>query len=131
MAENKLEFIDLVDELAKVRLEPLVIPALKIIDPILVALPEGVAKGYLDKLKPQAGQFAWLEGLAPKLPGMIRTIGKVAEIKAVTTGLSILAEILVPIEKVIIRGVQFAMPVLKPLCGMACEGIKTLKAKVA
>jgi hypothetical protein len=116
MAKKQFELMDLLHELEKVRLEPLVIPTLMMVDPILAAIPQGAIKSFLDRQKPREGQFTILEKLVPYSPWMIKIIGVLARSKVIIGLYTLLAFILTPIIKTVvgmIKGVSKVVQLLK------------------
>ncbi len=124
MSANNFEIVDLIRELEKVNLEPLAMPALKIIDPIALAIPKGAVKNFLDQQKPSEGQFDFLGTVAPYLPGAISTLGKVAEIKPLMVVWGLLAEALAFVFRV-------TMPVVKVVAPIIGGVFKTVKKALA
>ena len=106
--ENKFQFIDVIKELERVELAPLIMPLLKIIDPIAKQIPEGTIKEFLTHIRPRENQFDLLYKVAPILPRMVRWAGKVASIKPLMVIFGIVAEVLS-------RVLMIAMPVVAAL----------------
>ena len=106
--ENKFQFIDVIKELERVELAPLIMPLLKIIDPIAKQIPEGTIKEFLTHIRPRENQFDLLYKVAPILPRMIRWAGKIASIKPLMVVFGIVAEVLS-------RVLMIAMPVVAAL----------------
>jgi len=106
--ENKFQFIDVIKELERVELAPLIMPLLKIIDPIAKQIPEGIIKEFLTHIRPRENQFDLLYKVAPILPRMIRWAGKIASIKPLMVVFGIVAEVLS-------RVLMIAMPVVAAL----------------
>ena len=90
---------EIVDELAKVRLAPLLLPILKLIDPLMGAVPQGAMKGMMAQSGTQEGLVKTVEGLAPVLPALVRFAGNVARSRLVTGSLSLTATLLTPVVK--------------------------------
>ncbi len=111
MRENKLDFIDVIEALNKSDLSPLVVPALRLIDPICMAIPQGAIKEYLSSAKPRAGQFDLLYKFGHLLPGAITIIGRIAQIKAITIPFAIFATLAGSILKLIQPLLNVALPV--------------------
>ena len=106
--------IELVDELGKVRLAPLVLPALKMLDPVLCALPEGALEDMVSGRAARDNLVRTLEGASPVLPRIIRLAGRMAESKLATGLLALTAVLLTPFMKL-------AAPVLARLI-VPCSG---------
>jgi hypothetical protein len=106
--ENKFQFIDVIKELERVELAPLIMPLLKIIDPIAKQIPEGTIREFLTHIRPLENQFNFLYKVAPILPRMVRWAGKVASIKPLMVVFGIVAEVLS-------RVLMIAMPVVAAL----------------
>lgn len=102
--ENKqaFQFIEVVNELEQVELAPLILPLMKIIDPIAKAVPEGVVREFLTHhLRPREGQFDFIGQIAPYLPRIIRWAGRAAAVKPLMRALDIMAEALALVLKVV------------------------------
>jgi hypothetical protein len=93
--------IELVDELGKVRLAPLVLPALKMLDPVLCALPEGALEDMVSGRAAREDLVKTLEDASPVLPRIIRLAGRMAESKLTTGLLALLAVVLTPFMKLL------------------------------
>ena len=93
--------IELVDELGKVRLAPLVLPALKLLDPILCALPEGALEDMVSGRAARENLVKILEDASPLLPRIIRLAGHMAESKLTTGLLVLVAVLLTPFMKLV------------------------------
>jgi len=93
--------IELVDELGKVRLAPLVLPALKMLDPVLCALPEGALEDMVSGRAARDNLVKTLEDASPVLPRIIRLAGRMAESKLATGLLALLAVVLAPFIKLL------------------------------
>ena len=94
-----VEIKDLLDELEKVRLAPILIPVLKVSDPLMGSLPQGSLKSMIARKGTQDGLVKTVEGLAPLFPALIRFAGHLAESKLATGSLSLWANIATPIMK--------------------------------
>lgn len=93
--------VELVDELGKVRLAPLVLPALKMLDPVLCALPKGALEDMISGRGARDNLVKTLEGASPVLPQMIGLLGHMAESKLSTGLLALLAVVLTPFMKLL------------------------------
>lgn len=107
--------VELVDELGKVRLAPLVLPALKILDPVLCALPEKALEDMVSGRGARDDLVRILENLSPLLPRTIRLAGCMAESRLTTGLLALLAVLLAPVMKIL-------APVLARLI-VPCSGL--------
>ena len=94
-----VEITDILDELEKVKLAPILIPVLKISDPLMGALPKGSLKDMMARKGTQDDLVKTVEGLAPLFPALIRFAGHMAESKLATGYLSLWANIATPIMK--------------------------------
>ena len=75
-----IEVKDLLNELEKVNIEPLFVPTLKLIDPIMGGLPQGSVQALLsEKNQTRKNMEKLVEEIAPKLPLLIRFLGTLAE----------------------------------------------------
>ena len=88
--------VEMLDELEKVRLAPIVLPALKILDPVLGALPRGFLKSVVSRPETRDSLVKTVEGLSPVLPDMIKLLGHIAESKLATGLLSLGAIVSAP-----------------------------------
>ena len=91
--------IDILDELEKVRLAPLLVPVLKASDPLMGSLHEGSLKSMLANKGTQNDLVITVEGLAPLFPALIRYAGHLAESKLATGIISLMINITTPIMK--------------------------------
>jgi hypothetical protein len=91
--------IEMLDELEKVRLAPLVLPALKMLDPVLYALPRGALESMVGTPAAREDLVKTVEGASPVLPEMIRLLGHLAESRLTTGLLSLSATVLTPFMK--------------------------------
>ena len=94
-----VEITDILDELAKVKLAPLLIPVLKASDPLMGALPKGSLKDMMARKGTRDGLVKTVEGLAPLLPALIKYSGHLAESRLVTGAISLGVNITTPIMK--------------------------------
>lgn len=93
------DLMELLGELEKARLAPLLIPILKVVDPLMGSLPQGALKSMMARKGTQDGLVKTVEGLAPVLPSLVRFAGHLAESKLVTGSLSLWANITTPLVK--------------------------------
>ena len=93
--------VEMLDELEKVRLAPIVLPALRIADPIMGSLPRGFLKPILSRRETQDSLVKTVESVSPVLPDMIRFLGHLSESKLATGLLSFWAAILAPIMRLL------------------------------
>lgn len=91
--------IDILAELEKVRLAPLLIPVLKASDPLMGSIPQGSLKSMLAHKGTQDGLVKTVEGLAPLFPALIRYAGHLAESRLITGVISLGVNITTPIMK--------------------------------
>lgn len=94
-----VQITDILDELEKVNLAPILIPVLKVSDPLMGALPKGSLKDMMARKGTQDDLVKTVEGLAPLFPALIRFAGHIAESKLATGSLSLWANIATPIMK--------------------------------
>lgn len=95
------EMVEIVDELGKTRLSPLVLPVLKLIDPIMGALPKGSLQTILSNRKSRERLVKTVEGASPVLLAMIRFLAHLSESRLITGLLSISATLLTPIIRLL------------------------------
>ena len=88
--------IDILAELEKISLEPLLIPVLKAADPLMGSLPKGSLKAMFENKGTQDGLVKTVEGMTPVLPDMIKFSGHLAESKLITGALSLIVNVMVP-----------------------------------
>ncbi len=91
--------IDILAELEKVRLAPLLVPVLKASDPLMGSLPQGSLKSMLANKGTQNGLVKTVEGLAPLFPAIIRYAGHLAESRLMTGAISLGVNITTPIMR--------------------------------
>ena len=91
--------IDILAELEKVRLAPLLVPVLKASDPLMGSLPQGSLKSMLAKKGTQNGLVKTVEGLTPLFPALIRYAGHLAESRLIMGAISLGVNITTPIMK--------------------------------
>ncbi len=91
--------IDILDELEKVRIAPLLIPVLKMGDPLLIALPQGAIKDMIARKETHADIVITVEKVVPLLPSWIRYTGHLAESKLTLSFISLMGIIATPIMK--------------------------------
>lgn len=94
-----VSIIDILAELEKVRLAPLLIPVLKASDPLMGSIPQGSLKSMLAHKGTQDGLVKTVEGLAPLFPALIRYAGHLAESRLITGAISLGVNITTPIMK--------------------------------
>ena len=112
--------VEMLDELEKARLAPIVLPALRIADPILGALPRGCLQSILSSRQTCDSLVRTVEGLSPVLPDMIRFLGHVSESKLATGLFSFWAAILAPITKLLAPAVaKLVVPGSGPALSLA------------
>jgi hypothetical protein len=115
------QFIEVVMELERVELAPLILPLMKIIDPIAKAVPEGVVKKFLTNIRPREGQFDFVGKVAPLLPPMIRWAGRLAAIKPLMAAFGVVAEVLALVFR-------FIAPVLAAVIRIMISGVGMARA---
>jgi len=93
------DFIEILDELEKVNLAPILVPALKMSDPLMGSLPKGFLPSMLCRQEIRNNLITTVEGLAPIMPDMIRFLGHVSESKLATGLLSLSASMSTPIMR--------------------------------
>ena len=125
--EKKFEFIDIINELEQVELAPIILPCLKIVDPIAKVIPEGAIKNYLTRIRPKEGRFRFIEKLAPHLPKMVRWSGKVAAIKPLMVVFAIFAEALALILTIIIPPITVSIRFIYRIVGFVKKNVISVK----
>ena len=110
------DLIEILGELEKVNLAPILIPALKMSDPLMGSLPKGSLPSMLSRKETRNSLIKTVEGLSPIMPSMIRFLGHVSESKLATGVLSLSASISVPIMKLL---APVASKLIVPLSGPA------------
>ena len=96
---DMVEITDILDELEKVRLAPLLIPVLKASDPLMGSIPQGSLKSMMAHRGTQDGLVRTVEGLAPLLPALIKYAGHLAESRLITGAISLGVNVTTPIMK--------------------------------
>ena len=94
-----VQITDILDELEKVNLAPLLIPVLKMGDPLLIALPQGAIKDMIARKGTHDDIVITVEKVAPLLPSWIRYTGHLAESKLALSLISLMGIIATPIMK--------------------------------
>lgn len=94
-----VQITDILDELEKVNLAPLLIPVLKMGDPLAGALPQGSLKSMIARKETHDDLVRTVEKVAPLLLVWIRFTGHLAESKLVTGYISLYATIATPLMK--------------------------------
>ncbi len=122
--------IDILAELEKVSLEPLLIPVLKASDPLMGSLPKGSLKTMLESKGTQDGLVKTVEGMAPLFPALIRYAGHLAESKLALSFISsmciivaaimkpfnpLMAKLLVPSIGPMLKLTNAMMPIIPPM----------------
>ncbi len=92
---------DILKELEKVRLEPLLLTAMKAIDPYLGALPKGSLEYLVNDRGTRNGIVNMIEQLTPVLPGLIRFLGTLAESRLITGLFKLSVRLMTPISRMI------------------------------
>ncbi|MBE0481066.1 MAG: hypothetical protein IBX68_08810 [Dehalococcoidia bacterium] len=90
------DLVELVDELGRVRLAPIVLPVLKLADPVMGALPEWSLQSTLAGGEIRDSIVKTVESLSPVLIDAIRFLGHVSESRLATGLLSFTAAVLAP-----------------------------------
>lgn len=112
--------VEIVNELGKVRLAPLVLPLLRMIDPIMGALPQGSLQSIVSRKDRRDNLVKTVEAASPVLPDMIRFLGHVAESKLATGLLSLCATVSVPFLKLFAPALsRLLVPLSGPALGLA------------
>ena len=112
--------VEVLDELEKTRLAPIVLPALRIADPVLGALPRGCLQSILSSRKTRDSLVRTVESLSPVLPDIIRFLGHVSESKIATGLFSFWAAISVPVMKLLAPAVaKLVVPGSGPALNLA------------
>ena len=96
---DMVQITDILDELEKVRLAPLLIPVLKASDPLMGSIPQGSLKSMMAHRGTQDGLVRTVEGLAPLLPALIKYAGHLAESRLITGAISLGVNVTTPIMK--------------------------------
>lgn len=118
------DLIELLGEVEKVKLAPILMPVLKLVDPLMGSMPQGALKSMMARKGTQDGLVKTVEGLAPILPGLVRFAGHLAESKLVTGVLSLSAIMLTPLMKLLAPATSrlvapSAGPALKLVSGLS------------
>ncbi len=123
--------IEIVDELGKVRLSPIAIPALKMVDPILASLPRGSVRAIISSTDRSNNLVGTVEAASPSLPAMIRMAGHLAESRLVTGLLSLTATLSAPMIRVIAPLIaRTIVPLSGPALGAASRSGRVLPAVI-
>ena len=97
MAEIK----EILGELEKVDLVPIIMPALRISDPVMGCLPKGSLESLTSGTQRQDDLARMVEGMVPVMPTLIRFLGNVSQSKVAAGVLSICASVSTPFVKLL------------------------------
>ena len=86
--------VEMLDELEKVRLTPMVVPVLTMADPVLAAMPKGSLGALFSRRDTRESLVRTVEAFSPVLPDAIKFVGHVAESRLMTGLLSFWAAVL-------------------------------------
>ncbi len=109
---------ELLDELEKVRLAPILIPFLRVYDPVMGSLPKGSLQSALSRKGTQNNLVNSVERLSSAMPAMIRFAGHLSESRLTRGTISLWAGTMAPVMKVsapVTSRVLMRMPVLRLL----------------
>lgn len=125
------DLIEILDELEKVNLAPILMPALKISDPLLGSLPKGFLPSMLSRKETRNSLIKTVEGLAPIMPDMIRFLGHVSESKLATGFLSLSVSISTPIIKLSAPvASKLVVPLSGPVLGLVSRSVPVLPSLI-
>ena len=95
------DLVEVVEELGKVDLSPIMVPTLKVVDPVMGALPKGSLQSMLSRKETRDSLVSIVEALAPALPALIRFMGRVAESRLAVGLVSLWASMAAPIMELL------------------------------
>jgi hypothetical protein len=95
------DLIEILDELEKVRLAPMMIPVLKMVDPLMASLPKGAVQKILSRKATRDSVIRLVERLSPSLPSLVKFAGHAADSRLVRGLLSLAAGISPPVMKLL------------------------------
>jgi len=125
------DLIEILDELEKVNLAPILMPALKMSDPLMGSLPKGFLPSMLSRQKTRNTLIKTVEGLAPIMPDMIRFLGHVSESKLATGFLSLSASISTPIMRLSAPiASKLVVPLSGPVLGLVSRSVPMLPSLI-
>jgi hypothetical protein len=113
----------ILNELEQVNLAPIVIPALKLADPILGALPPGSMESIVSEQETRDRITGTVDKIAPILPDLIKFLGTVTQSYLTTSIIAIMALILTPI-------LQLLAPILSKLVLKVIDPLLKLTLKL-
>lgn len=120
-------FIEILDELEKVNLAPILMPALKMADPLLGSMPKGFLSAMLSRRETRHNLIKTVEGLSPIMPDMIGFVGHVSQSKLATGLLSLSASIATPIIKLSAPITsKLVVPLSGPVLGLVSRSVLLL-----
>jgi len=120
-------FIEILDELEKVNLAPILMPALKMADPLLGSLPKGFLSAMLSRRETRHNLIKTVEGLSPMMPDMLRFAGHVSQSKLATGLLSLSASIATPMIKLSAPiALKLVVPLSGPMLGVVSRSVPLL-----
>lgn len=121
------DFIEILDELEKVNLAPILVPALKMSDPLMGSLPKGFLPAMLSRQGMRSSLIKTVEGLAPIMPDMLRFLGHVSQSKLATGFLSLSASIATPMIKLSAPiASKLVVPLSGPVLGLVSRSVPML-----
>jgi hypothetical protein len=121
------DFIEILDELEKVNLAPILVPALKMADPLLGSLPRGFLPSMLSRQGTRNSLIKTVAGLSPMMPDMIRFLGHISESKLATGLLSLSASISTPIMRLSAPiASKLVVPLSGPMLGLVGRSVPLL-----
>ena len=118
--------VEVVDALGEVRLAPVVVPILKMLDPIMGSLPQGSLQSVVSRNDRSDNLVRTVESASPALPEMIAFLGHLSESRLATGSLSLGATASAPLLKIL---APFIARLIPPLSGPAL-GISARSGRV-
>jgi len=119
---------EILAELEKVNLAPLLMPVLKMSDPLMGSLPKGFLPSMLSHKQTRSSLVKTVEALSPIMPAMIRFLGHISESKLATGVFSLWASIATPIMKLL---APLVSKLVVPLSGPALKLVSSLAPVLA
>ncbi len=90
---------EILKELEQVNLAPILIPTLRVADPILGSLPKGSLQSILSEQETRNSMIKTVEQMAPLVPSLINLLGTVAASFLSTAVITVVATVFTPILK--------------------------------
>ncbi|RLC96137.1 MAG: hypothetical protein DRI40_03980 [Chloroflexi bacterium] len=92
--------IEILNELEKVRLAPVMVPVLKMVDPLMGSLPKGAVQKIMSRKSTRQSTIRLVQRLSPSLPSLVRLGGHAADSRLIRGLLWLAAGLVTPLIEV-------------------------------